>query len=150
MHTEDHARGDVTIRETEALSAPVTTFPPTPPVPAQPAAPLYARQLQSEKVVVAAPLSFVGSAARIWKLVRLREEAWERALLALVAILLIVVVWTLVLAWYLLWGLWLVPYRVVRRGSRKRKRQALQHREMIAAIQGQHHDPRGARNEEIL
>jgi hypothetical protein len=29
----------------------------------------------------------------------------------------------------------LVPYRLIRRGSRKRKRQALQHREMLSAIQ---------------
>ena len=29
----------------------------------------------------------------------------------------------------------LVPYRLIRRGSRKRKREALQHREVIAAIQ---------------
>jgi hypothetical protein len=34
-------------------------------------------------------------------------------------------------------GLLVVPYRLIRRGSRKRKRQGYQHREMLAAIQGQ-------------
>jgi hypothetical protein len=37
-------------------------------------------------------------------------------------------------AWYLTWGLFPVPYRVIRRGSRKRRRNALQHRELLAAI----------------
>jgi hypothetical protein len=108
-----------------------------PPVPAQPAAPLLAAQLQSEKVVVAAPMSFAGSAARIWKLTRMRSEPWEQALLGALACVLILGAWVVVLAWYGFFGLLLVPYRVVRRGSRKRKRQALQHREMLAAIQSQ-------------
>jgi hypothetical protein len=107
-----------------------------PPVVAQPHAPSRGSQLQSEKVVIAAPMSFAGSAARIWKLVRLRPEPAMRIALGTAAILLIVVAWTVVLSWYLFFGLLLVPYRVIRRGSRKRKREALQHREMIAAIQG--------------
>lgn len=111
-----------------------------PPVPAQAAAPQRSAALESEKVVVAAPMSFAGSAARIWKLVRLRPDPAGRALLGTVAVVLIVMAWLLVLAWYLFWGLWLVPYRIVRRGSRKRKRQALQHRELIATIQGQRKD----------
>lgn len=141
MHTEDEPIRDITIRGTDALAVPVTKVVPAPPVPAQPAAPSYSRQLQSEKVVVAAPLSFAGSAARIWKLVRMREEAWERAVVAAIAITLIMLAWTFVLTWYLFWGLWLVPYRIVRRGSRKRKREALQHREMLAAIHLQHEPP---------
>ena len=39
---------------------------PSPPVAPQPSAPARASQLQSEKVVIAAPMSFAGSAARIW------------------------------------------------------------------------------------
>lgn len=114
----------------------------SPPVAAQPHAPSQASKLQSEKVVVAAPLSFAGSAARIWKLVRLRPEPAARAGLGILAVLLIVVAWTCVLAWYAIFGLLLVPYRMVRRGSRQRKRQALQHREMMAAVQGRQDPPK--------
>jgi hypothetical protein len=101
---------------------------------------LRSSQLESEKVVVAAPMSFAGSAARIWKLVRLRSELWAQALLASLAIVLILLAWSFVLAWYLVWGLWLVPYRIVRRGQRNRKREALRHRELLAAIQKQKDD----------
>jgi hypothetical protein len=122
-----------------AARAPMTV--PPPPVIAR-AAPSRASQLQSEKVVLAAPLSFAGSAARIWKLVMLRPEPWARGLLTLIAIVLISAAWTFVLGWYLLWGLLLVPYRLIRRGQRKQKRQALQHREMLQAINDQHPDAR--------
>jgi hypothetical protein len=44
--------------------------------------------------------------------------------------------WIFVTAWYLVWGLLLVPYRLLRRGARKRKAEALRHREMMGAIQG--------------
>jgi hypothetical protein len=106
-----------------------------PPVAAQRASHVSAAKLESEKVVVAAPLSYAGSAGRIWKLTGMSEAVPARIGLALVAIVLIGGAWTFVTAWYLTWGLLLVPYRLIRRGSRKRKREALQHREMMAAIQ---------------
>ena len=85
--------------------------------------------------MIAAPMSFAGSAARIWKLVRLHPAPMARFGLGVIAIVLIAFVWPFVLAWYLVFGLLLVPYRIIRRESRTRKRQALQHREVIAAIQ---------------
>jgi hypothetical protein len=106
----------------------------TPPVAPQRVASTLSGQLQSERVVVAAPLSFAGSAARIWKLVRMTSQPAAQVVLAFVAVLLILAAWTFVLGWYMVWGLWLVPYRMIRRGQRKDKRQALQHREVIAAI----------------
>lgn len=86
-------------------------------------------------MVIAAPLSYAGSAARIWKLTGLTANVPGRIALGLAAIVLILGAWTFVTAWYLTWGLLLVPYRLIRRGQRKNKRQALQHREMMAAIQ---------------
>lgn len=47
----------------------------------------------------------------------------------------------LVLYWYLLFGLLLVPYRIIRRGQRKRRREELRHREMLAAIEAQRRQP---------
>lgn len=111
-----------------------------PPVPRQSASHINVAKLESEKVVVAAPLSFAGSAARIWKLTGITPNPWGRVGLGVLAILLILVAWLGVLVWYWTWGLFLVPYRIIRRGSRKRKREALQHREMLAALN--QHDQR--------
>ena len=42
----------------------------------------------------------------------------------------------MITVWYLTWGLLLVPYRLVRRSARKRKLEALRHRELLGTIQG--------------
>ncbi len=118
-----------------SFQSPVKAPPSPPPLPAQRVPSQSASKLESEKVVIAAPLSFAGSAARIWKLVGLSSETWARVLLAIAAVVLIALAWCFVLGWYLLWGILLVPYRLIRRGQRRRKREALQHREMIAASQ---------------
>lgn len=108
-----------------------------PPVPAQRASHVNAAKLESEKVVVAAPVSFAGSAARIWKLTGMSAQPAARVALACAAVLLIACAWTLVLGWYVTFGLFLVPYRLIRRGQRKRRRDALQHRELLDAVNRQ-------------
>lgn len=90
-------------------------------------------KLASEQVVVAAPLSFSGSAKRIWKMTD-QENQWVRYLLMVVAATLIVMAWGVVLVWYCIFGLLLVPYRLIRRGGRKEKKRALQHREQLEAL----------------
>ena len=90
-------------------------------------------KLASEQVVVAAPMSFSGSAKRIWKMTD-RENQWVRYLLMVVAAILIVMAWCVVVCWYLFFGLLIVPYRLIRRGSRKEKKRALQHREQLEAL----------------
>jgi hypothetical protein len=86
-------------------------------------------QLASEQVVVEAPLSFTGSAKRLW---RVSNSGWVRALIIVPAI---ATVWSVVVCWYALFGLWLVPYRLMRRSARKRKVTALQHQELLAILQ---------------
>lgn len=91
-------------------------------------------RLASQEVVVAAPMSFTGSAQRLWKLTRGATDQPARFLVQTAVVCLLAVVWMLILCWYILFGIFLVPYRLIRRGSRKRKRQDLQHQEMLAAI----------------
>jgi hypothetical protein len=81
-------------------------------------------------------MSFVGSAQRIMRIRRRAPEGWQLFGVTVLAILLVVLAWVLVTAWYLTWGLLLVPYRLVRRGARKRKAEALRHRELMGTIQG--------------
>lgn len=93
------------------------------------------QQLASEKIVVSAPLSLAGSAERIWRLTKIRDETPYRVALGVCAVVLIGAAWVFILAWYLTFGLLLVPYRLVRRGQRKRKREAAMHRETLGAIE---------------
>lgn len=93
-------------------------------------------QLASEKVVVAAPMSFAGSAQRTWKLTR-KGPSWAKPLLIIAAVIIIALWWSVDLIWYFIFGLLLVPYRLIRRGSRKRKAEELRHREMMSAIEQQ-------------
>lgn len=91
--------------------------------------------LPSERVIVAAPMSFAGSSARIWRITEGRD-GWALAGMVTLAVLAVLLAWALVLAWYLLWGIWLIPYRIIRRGQRKRHREMLMHQEALAAIRG--------------
>jgi Domain of unknown function (DUF1707) len=93
-------------------------------------------RLASEDVIINAPMSYAGSAQRIFRLRRRAQS--EQALVAITVLVtvLVLMVWVLVTVWYLLWGFWLVPYRLLRRGARKRKAEMLRHRELLGTIQG--------------
>ena len=89
-------------------------------------------RLESEKVVVAAPMSLTGSTIRIWRGIGEAGHVWwTRTLCVTAAVLALLVAWSVVLCWYAIFGVLLVPYRVARRHSRKRRVAALRHREMI-------------------
>lgn len=96
--------------------------------------------LASERIVVSAPMSYHGSWSRTWRMLDYRGRTATMApgakyaavcglILAGVAVL--SVWWLAVTAWYCVFGLWLVPYRLIRRGSRKRKVESLRHRETL-------------------
>jgi hypothetical protein len=87
-------------------------------------------RLVSEDVVVSAPASFSGSAQRIWHITR-DHAGWTAAGFVTLAIVLIVLAWCLVLCWYLIFGLLLVPYRLIRRGQRKQRLAQIRHQEMM-------------------
>jgi hypothetical protein len=99
----------------------------------QPQAPT---RLASEDVIISAPLSYAGSAQRIIRLRRRARGERQLAAITALAVLLIVLVWVFVTVWYLMWGFMLVPYRVLRRGARRRRVEALRHRELLGTIQG--------------
>jgi hypothetical protein len=93
-------------------------------------------RLASEDVIINAPMSYAGSAQRIMRIRRSAHVGWAIFAITVLAVLLVLVAWALVTFWYLTWGLWLVPYRLLRRGSRKRKAEAMRHRELMGTIQG--------------
>jgi hypothetical protein len=90
-------------------------------------------RLASENVIINAPMSFSGSAQRAWRL-RRGTTGGRLALMTALAVLLLAVWWPAIAIWYLVFGIFLVPYRLLRRGSRKRKAERLRHQEMLAAV----------------
>lgn len=90
-------------------------------------------KMRSEQIVVSAPLSFAGSAQRIWKLTEQDTPAMKYGM-TVVALLFISIAWVFVLSWYCTFGLLVVPYRMIRRGNRKDKVRAIQHREQLEAL----------------
>jgi hypothetical protein len=93
-------------------------------------------RLASEDVIINAPMSYAGSAQRIMRLRRRADAGGALVAITVLAVVLVVVVWAIVTVWYLTWGLLLVPYRLLRRGARKRKAEAMRHRELMGTIQG--------------
>jgi hypothetical protein len=82
--------------------------------------------MQSEKIVIESPLSFTGSAKRLW---RLSDSALMQWLVLLPVILF---AWSFILCWYAVFGVLVIPWRLIRRGQRKQRQEALRHAELLA------------------
>jgi hypothetical protein len=74
-----------------------------------------AGELEADRLVVSVPMSFGRSAERIWKLISRRNDI----VLATAAAVVIGLAWCVVLCWYLIWGILLVPYRLITRSRTK-------------------------------
>lgn len=86
----------------------------------------------SSDVIVSAPMSFSGSARRIWRLTRPGPAA-AKLLTVPVALVFVLLAWAVVTVWYAAFGILLWPYRLIRRGQRKDRVAALRHRELLEA-----------------
>ncbi len=86
-------------------------------------------------------MSFIGSAKRAWRLTRF-GPGWVKVLTVPLVIVLILCWWAVDLCWYAVFGLLVWPWRLVRRGQRRRKIEGLRHREMLEAIRPE--DSKGA------
>lgn len=90
--------------------------------------------LASERVVTSAPMSFSGSARRSINMLWRDKHPAFKWLVGLWAVPLLIGIWWIAVAgWYLLFGLLVVPWRLLRRGSRKRRRDEARHREILDA-----------------
>jgi Domain of unknown function (DUF1707) len=93
-------------------------------------------RLPSEDVILSAPMSYAGSAARIMRIRRRASSDRELTAYTVLAVSLVVVAWACVTVWYLMWGVLLIPYRLLRRAARRRKLEAMRHRELMGTIEG--------------
>jgi hypothetical protein len=104
-----------------------------------PMAPIAGGPLASERVVINSPMSFAGAAQRAWRIRESAPAGVARFVLTIpVVLLLIPLWWTVIVLWYvvmtLVFGLFFFGFRVLRRGARKRKAEALRHRELLNAV----------------
>lgn len=94
--------------------------------------------LKSENVVISAPLSFSGSAQRIWKITYTGNKLFKWLILVPLALMIISTAWMIVFCWYFviygLFGILFIPYRLIRRSGRKQKRDKLRHQELLKAM----------------
>ena len=91
--------------------------------------------ISQKQDVVAAPMSFAGSLGRARNLMWHDRPVWYKAVFGWWLMpTLVLMWWMLILTWYMMFGLLLVPYRLLRRGSRKQKIQNRQHAELLEAM----------------
>jgi len=101
-------------------------------------------KLASESAVIAAPMSFAGSTARVRNVVERIHGNMSLKISAVTGLVLVLLLWWATIAcWYLIFGILLVPYRLFRRGQRKRDVAMLRHREMMAAMTTRPRDRNG-------
>ncbi|QOR55408.1 MAG: hypothetical protein SHS37scaffold145_59 [Phage 71_18] len=85
------------------------------------------RTLPSEQVIIQAPMSYTGSRRRI-----VRRVTRHTRLALPVAVPVVAAAWLVVTAWYVVFGVLVIPWRLIRRGHRMERRDQLRHREAIA------------------
>jgi len=81
--------------------------------------------MRSQNVVISAPMSYTGSAKRLWRLTRLGPTWLRWALTIWLTVALVAVAWAAVTVWYVCAGWLMIPYRMIRRSQRRQRRDAL-------------------------
>lgn len=90
---------------------------------------------KSSKVVIEAPMSFSGSLQRLNNWFWGDQPTWLKLTISWWLMpSLLVSWWSLILPWYLVFGLWLIPYRSARQSQRRRRKDDLEREEYYAEI----------------
>jgi uncharacterized membrane-anchored protein len=90
--------------------------------------------MDASRTVVAAPMSFAGSAGRTMNLLWHGRHPAVKVVAVFAVPAILMCWWLAIIGWYTIFGLFLAPYRLLRRGSRKRKRESRMHQETLRAI----------------
>ena len=89
-------------------------------------------KVTSDRVIIQSPMSVTGAVRRSWKLAKI-GPSWAHIPMMLPAIILAVVWGFVALVWTIIFSVLLVPWRLLRRGQRKRKQEARRHAELLEA-----------------
>lgn len=92
----------------------------------------------SEQYVVEAPFSFTGATKRIWPLTKRSDNENIRNFVLIPGVIILLwVVYSAILMWYVIFGIFLIPYRLIRRSYRKHELENIRHREIVEALSKQ-------------
>lgn len=69
------------------------------------------QQLDQRSGATGAPMTFGGTARRIWQMTERTDASWARALLAVVAVVAIAIAWVVVAVISVLWAVFVWPFR---------------------------------------
>lgn len=86
---------------------------------------------KSDQVIIEAPMSFSGATKRIIRLCNVDNTLLRYTYIFTAVLIILPLVYILVLCWYLVFGIFLIPYRLIRRSNRKSKRDSLRHNEIL-------------------
>ncbi len=91
--------------------------------------------LGSEEIILDAPMSFTGLTKRTLRFSRQHALAhwWSKTLATTGLTIWLTLAYILILCWYVVFGLWLVPYRLIRRSQRHDEQRRRQHAELLAS-----------------
>lgn len=88
--------------------------------------------------MISSPMSFTGSASRLWRLTTLSDNIVLKVCLIALTVTLILCAWVLVVVWYVIWvgvfGVFFFLWRLWRRSSRQKKEVAKAKHEGLMAI----------------
>ena len=91
---------------------------------------------KSRNIVIEAPMSFSGSLQRLNNWFWGDQPAWLKLTVSWWAMpSLLILWWSVIVPWYLIFGLWLIPYRSARQDQRRRRKEDLQLEEHYAQVQ---------------
>jgi uncharacterized membrane-anchored protein len=90
--------------------------------------------MDASRTVVAAPMSFAGATGRTTNMLWHGRPIAVKVIAVAAVPSILVLWWIAIVVWYGAFGLILAPYRLIRRGSRKRKREGRMHKETLQAI----------------
>jgi hypothetical protein len=94
-------------------------------------------KLSKKKLVVSAPMSFNGSYLRTANALWHGQPSWFQLAFGWWMIVLVLSFWWMaIVTWYVFFGILLVPYRLIRRGGRKRTIEQKRHEELLEALRG--------------
>lgn len=87
---------------------------------------------KSESIIIESPTSFTGATKRIWRV----SDSTAYRLVA--AFLILPTVYVFIIFWYViifgLFGIFVIPFRLLTRSNRKQKKADAQHRELLEAL----------------
>jgi len=97
--------------------------------------------MSDKRQVVSAPMSLNGSYLRTVNLLWFDKPVWfQLAIGWWLAVFILCFWWGAIVIWYLLFGILLVPYRLIRRGGRNRKIAERRHQELVQALKSPNED----------